>query len=92
MHGPDATDYPIEHVFVEISEPERITFRHLVKHASDHHFEMTLTFVAEGAKTVVGWRQRFDSAAEWQRVARFVVEATDQNFDRLEAEVRRVVM
>lgn len=59
MHGPDGKDYPNESVFREVIAPERIVFEHL----SDHHFEMTITFTAQGAKTLVGWRQVFDTAA-----------------------------
>lgn len=90
MHGPDGTDYPMEHVFLEVAAPERVLFKHLSKHASDHQFEMTLTFAKQGAKTVVGWRQLFDSVAECQRVAQFVVEATEQNLDRLASQVHKI--
>lgn len=90
MHGPDGTDYPVEHVFLEVTAPERVVFRHLVKHGSDHGFEMTLTFAEREARTVVGWRQRFDSVAECRRVAPFVVEATEQNLDRLASEAQKV--
>jgi uncharacterized protein YndB with AHSA1/START domain len=87
LHGPDGTDYPNESVFVEVAAPERIVFEHL----SDHHFVMTITFEAQGAQTVVGWRRVFDSAAERQRIAPFVTEANEQNLDRLAAEVLNVV-
>lgn len=90
MHGPDGTDYPMEHVFLEVTAPERVVFKHLVKHGSDHGFEMTLTFAEQGTKTVVGWRQLFDSVAECQRVAPFVIEATEQNLDRLASQVDKV--
>lgn len=80
----------MEHVFLEVTAPERVVFKHLVKLESDHGFEMTLTFAKQGAKTVVGWRQLFDSVAECQRVARYVVEATEQNLDRLALQVHEV--
>jgi uncharacterized protein YndB with AHSA1/START domain len=86
MHGPDGVDYPNESVFVEVLAPERIVFEHL----SGHHFRMTLTFGDVDGKTLVGWRQVFDSAAERQRIAGFVTEANEQNLDRLAAEVLRV--
>ncbi|NMG74402.1 SRPBCC family protein [Aromatoleum diolicum] len=86
MHGPDGTDYPNESVFMEVLAPERIVFEHF----SGHHFEMTITLAAQGAQTVVGWRQVFDTAAERQRIAKFVTEANEQNLDRLAAEVRNV--
>ena len=83
MHGPDGADYPNESVFVEVVAPERVVFEHV----SGHHFTMTLTFSAQGDKTLVGWRQVFDTAAERQRIAGVVVEANEQNLDRLVAEV-----
>lgn len=81
MHGPDGTDYANESVFVEVTPPERIVFRHF----SGHHFEMTLTFTEHAGKTRLDWCQRFDSAAECQRVAGFAVQANEQNLDRLQA-------
>jgi uncharacterized protein YndB with AHSA1/START domain len=86
MHGPDGVNYPNESVFVEVVSPERVVFEHV----SGHHFQMTITFAAQGAKTVVGWRQVFDTAAERQRIAEFVIEANEQNLDRLAAEVLNV--
>ncbi|MGH8785671.1 MAG: SRPBCC family protein [Cupriavidus necator] len=83
MHGPDGVSYPNESVFVEVVAPERIVFEHI----SGHHFQMTITFAAQGTKTVVGWRQVFDTAAERQRIAEFVIEANEQNLDRLAAQV-----
>ena len=83
MHGPDGTDYPNESVFTEVVVPERVVFDHL----SGHHFQMTITFAAQGDKTLVGWRQVFDTAGERQRIARIVIEANEQNLDRLAAEV-----
>ena len=82
MHGPDGQDHANLSVFREVA-PERIVFDHL----SGHHFEMTITFSAQGGKTLVGWRQVFDTAAERERIAPFVTEANEQNLDRLAAEV-----
>lgn len=86
MHGPVGKDYRNESVFREVAAPERIVFEHL----SGHHFEMTITLAAQEGKTLVGWRQLFDTAAERQRIAGFVVDANQQNLDRLAAEVLRV--
>lgn len=86
LHGADGTDHPNENRFAEIVAPERIVIEHL---GTPHHFELTITFVVEGAGTRVGWRQRFDTAAEKQRIAAFVAPANEQNLDRLAAEVSR---
>jgi uncharacterized protein YndB with AHSA1/START domain len=84
MHGPDGTDYPNESIFREIAPTERITLEHL---SEGHHFFLTITFTAQGDKTLVGWRQLFDTAEHKQRIAKFVTEANEQNLDRLTAEV-----
>ncbi|MGF1643402.1 MAG: SRPBCC family protein [Thiotrichales bacterium] len=86
MHGPDGTDYPNESVFVEVAAPERIVFEHL----TGHHFQMTLTFTEQGHRTLVGWRQVFDTAEERQRIAEFVTKANEQNLDRLAMEASKV--
>jgi uncharacterized protein YndB with AHSA1/START domain len=86
MHGPDGRNYPNENVFAQVVPPERIVFEHL----SDHHFVMTITFAAQEDKTLVGWRQVFDTAEECRRIAKFVVPANEQNLDRLAAQVLEV--
>lgn len=80
MHGPDGTDYRNESVFVKIVEPERIVFDHL---RTMHRFLMTMTFSEFDGKTRLTWRQRFESAAELEKVRAFVPAANEQNFDRL---------
>lgn len=86
MHRPDRSNYPDESVFIEVAPPERVDFRHV----SGPQFAMTITFVAQGAKTVVGWRQLFNTAAERQRIAEFAVEANEQNLDRLARQIAMV--
>jgi uncharacterized protein YndB with AHSA1/START domain len=87
MHGPDGKDYPNENVFLEVATPQRIVLEHLSQH---HHFVMTISFTAQAGKTLVGWRQVFDTAAERERVAGVVAQANEQNLDRLAAEMLRV--
>lgn len=83
MHGPDGVDYANESVFVAVDEPARV----VVEHVSPPHFVLTITLREEGAKTVVEWRQRFDSPEQRRRIAKFAVEANEQNLDRLAAEI-----
>ncbi len=49
--------------------------------------ELTITFVDQGGKTLVGWRQVFDTAAERERVAKVAVQANVEDLDRLTAHV-----
>ena len=87
MHGPDGTDYPNESVFLEVAAPERVVLEHL---SESHHFFMYITFTAQGSKTLVGWRQVFDTAVHKERVASIVSEANEQNLSRLATEVLSV--
>jgi uncharacterized protein YndB with AHSA1/START domain len=87
MHGPDGTDHPNESVFVEVDAPRRIVLEHL---SASHHFVLAIAFEARGEQTLVGWRQRFDSAEHRERIAAVVAEANEQNLGRLAAEVARV--
>jgi uncharacterized protein YndB with AHSA1/START domain len=87
MHGPDGIDYFNESVFLEVAAPERVVLEHL---GGFHHFLLTITLEPEGRGTRVGWRQVFDTVEHRERVAPVVLEANEQNLDRLEAEVHRV--
>lgn len=87
LRGPDGTDYPNENVFRDIVAPELA----IVDHPSEtHHFVLTITFKAVGDRTLVGWRQVFDTAEHRAQIAGVVSEANEQNLDRLAAEVRNV--
>ena len=71
MHGPDGADYPNENVFIEVVAPEQrwysITSPRTPLLADDH-------LHASGNKTLVGWRQVFDTAAHKERIAGVVAE------------------
>jgi uncharacterized protein YndB with AHSA1/START domain len=86
LHAPDGADYANANRFADIVAPQRVVVEHL---GSPHHFLLTITLAAQGARTLVGWQQVFDTAAEKQRVAAFVAPANEQNLDRLVAEVLR---
>jgi len=83
MHGPDGTDYNNHSVFVEVVKPERIVFDHV----SGPHFQVTATFDEQAGKTLLTFRMAFKSAAECDKVKSYAVEANEQNFDRLEAQL-----
>ena len=50
----------------------------------------TFDFRPGGTGTSVGWRQVFDTSEHRDHIAPLVLEANEQNLDRLEAEVRNV--
>ncbi len=85
MHGPNGGDYANEGVFVEVSPPARL----VVRHVSRPRFELTVALAEEGGKTRIDWRQRFDTAAECDRVRALATRANEENLDRLEMELAR---
>jgi uncharacterized protein YndB with AHSA1/START domain len=86
MHGPDGTDYKNKSVFLEVVKPERIVFQHV----SPPRFQVTATFAAEAGKTRVTFQMLFETAALCAKVKVYAVDANEQNFDRLEAELVRM--
>ena len=82
MRAADGTSYRMTNRFVEVLPPERIVVRH---DQEDHGFDMIMQYdIIDSASTRLRWCMRFDSADEAGRVRKFVLEANEQNFDRLE--------
>jgi len=88
MHGPNGIDYRNRSVFAEIVEPERIVFDHL---KPMHRFRTTVTFEDLGAQTKLVWRMLFASAGECDKVKAFVPAANEENLDRIEAQLARMI-
>jgi len=86
MHGPGGADYHNHAEFLEVVRPERIVFRHL---EPVHRFQMTMTFAEQNGQTTLVWRMQFETAAEIARVGNFIVDANEQNFDRLAAHLAK---
>jgi uncharacterized protein YndB with AHSA1/START domain/2'-5' RNA ligase len=86
MHAPNGGNFENEIRFVEIVKLERI----VLDHVSPPRFQVTATFADVGGKTRLEFRQRFATAAERDKIAKFAVEANEQNLDRLEAELARM--
>jgi len=84
MHAPTGEHYPNEKIFEEIVPHQRIVFRHL---ETQHAFEMTLSFAPATEGTEVTWRMLFDAAEDCAKVREFIVQANEENFDRLESHV-----
>lgn len=80
FHGPDGTDYPNVNDFIEVVPNARIVYRHL---QAQHEFSMTMTFIPVQAGTLLTWHMRFDSEAHAAQIRDFVMQANEQNFDRL---------
>ena len=85
MRAPDGTEYPMVKEFVEVLPPRRIVLRH---HQEGHDFRMEMDFADQEGRTLLTWRMRFDSAEEAERIRGPVLQANEENFDRLEAHLR----
>ena len=85
MHGPDGMDYQMEKEFVEVVKPERVVLQHL---SPMHRFQMTMTFEVHPDGTKLTWRMLFESA-ENSNLIGLIAEANEQNFDRLEAHLKK---
>jgi uncharacterized protein YndB with AHSA1/START domain len=84
MHGPDGTDYKNESIFREIEQPTRIVLDHI----SSPRFRVVATFDAVADKTRLTFRMIFETDEMRDRVKGIVVEANEQNFDRLAEQLR----
>lgn len=86
MHGPDGTDYKNESIFRELEKPSRIVLDHL----SSPRFRVVATFAAEADRTQLTFRMIFETAGMRDRVKGVVVNANEENFDRLAVQLQRL--
>ena len=88
MHGPDGKDFENHSVFVEIDPEERIVFDHL----GWHKFRVITTFENQDQKTLVTFRQIFETEEMCEKSKPYGIPANEENFDRLEEELGRMVL
>ncbi|WP_158825412.1 SRPBCC family protein [Mucilaginibacter lacusdianchii] len=87
MHGPDGKDYPNQNIFEEIKAPEQIVLRH----DCQPYFLATFVFDDLGEQTRVTFTQLFDSADVFSKIKDIVVPANEENFDRLEIQLAKLL-
>ena len=51
---------------------------------------MTIELAEQGGKTKITWGMLFKSSADCDSVKKYAMEANEQNFDRLEAELAKM--
>lgn len=86
MHGPDGKDYKNEIIYEEIVKPARIVFAHV----SCQKFRVIATCAEDGTGTRLTFRMLCETTAKCERVRKYAIEANEQDFDRLEAELVRL--
>ena len=90
MHGPGGKgNYPNEVEFIKIEKPSLIYWKRI----SQPLFNVLATFEeVEGNKTRVVFRQIFNTAKECNKIKPFAVEKNEENFDRLENELTKMIL
>ena len=87
MHGPDKGNYPNECEFIRIEKPGLLHWNRISK----PHFQVMVTFESlEENKTKVIFRMIFATAEECEKIRKFAVDKNEENFDRLEDELKFV--
>jgi hypothetical protein len=87
MHGPDKGNYANECEFTRIEKPSLIAW----KRHSKPLFQVVTTFEeVDDNKTNIVFRQLFDTAEECAKIKKFVIDKNEENFDKLEEELRKM--
>lgn len=84
MHGPDGMDFRNTCVFNRIEPPGYLEFDHLKEM---HFYKAMVTFTEEEGGTRINWAMRFNTAEELAPIRSFIVQANEENMDRLAAEL-----
>ena len=88
MHGPDKGNYPNECEFIKIDRPALIAWQRISKPI----FQVLATFEeVPDNKTRIVFKMLFTSADECNKLKKFVVDKNEENFDRLENELTKMV-
>lgn len=89
MHGPDKGNYANECEFTKIEKPTLIAW----KRYSQPLFQVVFTFEEVNSNnTKIIFRMVFDSADACNKLKKFVVDKNEENFDRLEVELTKMVL
>ena len=89
MHGPDKGNYANECTFIKIEKPSIIAWQRISKPI----LQVLATFdEVDPDQTKVVFKMLFNSAEECNKLKGFVVDKNEENFDRLEAELKNMVV
>lgn len=85
MHGPDKGNYPNECEFIKIEKPSLIAW----KRHSKPLFQILVTFEEVSKDTTkIIFKMLFDSVAACNKLKPFVIDKNEENFDKLESELK----
>src|SRR6478672_2974302 len=88
MHGPDKGNYENECEFLRIERPTLIAWKRISKPL----FNVLFTFEeVANDQTKVVFKMIFATAEECNKLKRFVVDKNEENFDRLEIELLKMI-
>ena len=88
MHGPEKGNYENECVFIKIEKPNLIAWYRLSKPI----FQVVASFEeVDIARTKLVFKMLFETADECNKLKKFVPEKNEENFDKLEAELRSMI-
>ncbi|HSD07458.1 SRPBCC family protein [Flavobacterium sp.] len=89
MHGPDKGNYTNECEFIKIEKPSLVAW----KRYSKPLFQVLATFedISE-EETKVVFKMLFSSIEECNKLKPFIVDKNEENFDRLETELKAMAL
>lgn len=87
MHGPDKGNYVNECEFVKIEKPMLVAW----KRHSQPLFKVVATFEKiSNDQTKIVFRMVFETAHECNKVKKFAIDLNEENFDKLENELKKM--
>jgi len=87
MHGPDGANYDNESEFLKIETNKLIVLNHI----SNPKFQVQASFEEEGEKTKLTFKMIFLSAELCEQLKPVCVPSNEENFDRLEIELSKMM-
>lgn len=87
MHGPEKGNYENSSVFEKVEPNKLVSW----KRKSQPIFNMEIGFKkVDENKTEISFRMIFETSEECSKIRKFVEPSNEENFDRLEQEIKRV--
>lgn len=88
MHGPEKGNYENSSVFKTVEPHKLIAWKRI----SQPHFDMEVGFKKlNDTTTEISFRMIFSSAKECEKIKKFAGPSNEENFDRLEKEISRII-